>query len=115
VKTTQRGHQAENEAAKQMRKLGYEILSQNWRTARCEIDIVAQKGKIVYFVEVKFRASSAQGEGLEYITEKKLSQMRFAARIWVQQNNWDGDWRLAAIGVTTDGQQYLFGELVELR
>ena len=111
---TQRGRQAENEVAQRMRKQGYEILSQNWRTPRCEIDVVARKKKIIYFVEVKFRASTTQGDGLEYITNKKLSQMRFAAHIWLQQNKWDGDWRLGAIGVTIDGQQYLFGELVEL-
>jgi hypothetical protein len=40
--------------------------------------------------------------------------MNFAARMWVQYNKWDGDWRLAAISVTTNGEEYLFGELVEL-
>jgi uncharacterized protein (TIGR00252 family) len=112
--TAQRGRQAENAVAQRMQKQGYEILSQNWRTRVCEIDIVAKKNKIIYFTEVKFRTSSTQGDGLEYVTKSKLSQMNFAARIWVGQNKWDGDWRLCAISVTTDGQQYLFGELVEL-
>lgn len=114
MKTTQQGHQAENAVAQQMKKLGYEILSQNWRTTRCEIDIVARKDKIAYFVEVKFRTNSEQGDGLDYITKNKLSQMNYAARIWIQYNKWEGDWRLAAISVTTDGKEYLFGELVEL-
>ena len=115
MRTTQRGHQAEEAVAKQMKNLGYEILSQNWRTPRCEIDIVARKDKIIYFVEVKFRLQSAQGDGLEHITKRKLSQMEFAGRIWNQHNNWNGDWRLAAISVTTNNvQEYLLGDLVEL-
>lgn len=114
MKATTRGHQAESAVAQQIKKLGYEILSQNWRTPRCEIDIVAQKGRVIYFVEVKFRANSEQGDGLEYVTKGKLAQMNFAARIWVQHNKWDGDWRLAAISVTTNGEEYLFGELIEL-
>lgn len=112
--TTKIGRRAEDAVAKQMRKQGYEILSQNWRTPVCEIDIVARKNKIVYFVEVKFRANSMQGDGLDYITSRKLSQMRFAARIWLQQNDWQGDWRLGAMSVTTNGQEYLLGDLVEL-
>lgn len=114
IKSINQGHQAEDAVAEQIEKMGYEILSQNWHTPRCEIDIIAQKDKLIYFVEVKFRASPAQGDGLEYITKRKLSQMNFAARIWVQHNKWNGDWRLAAISVTTDGQKYLFGDLVEL-
>jgi putative endonuclease len=114
MKATAQGHQAEEAVAEQMKKHGYEILSQNWRTPRCEIDIVAKKNKIIYFTEVKFRSSGAQGDGLEYVTKSKLSQMNFAARMWVQYNKWDGDWRLAAISVTTNGEEYLFGELVEL-
>lgn len=112
--TTKRGHQAEDSVAQQIQNKGFEILSQNWRTPRCEIDIVAKKDKIIYFVEVKFRANSTQGDGLEYITKKKLSQMRFAAQMWMQQNNWNGDCRLAAISVTTNGQEYLLGNLVEI-
>lgn len=114
MKATQRGHQAEDAVAEQMKNQGYEILSQNWRTPRCEIDIIAQKGKVIYFVEVKFRANPEQGDGLEYVTKNKLSQMNFAARIWVQHNKWDGDWRLGAISATTNGQEYLFSELIEL-
>jgi Holliday junction resolvase-like predicted endonuclease len=75
-------------------------LNQNWRTKWCEIDIVAQKTQTIYFVEVKYRKSAAWGSGLEYITSKKLKQMQFAAMFWVTENNWDGDYSLAAVEVT---------------
>lgn len=54
----------------------------------------------MYLVEVKYRASDSWGGGLEYITPKKLDQMRFAAEMWAQANNWTGDYRLAALEVS---------------
>jgi Holliday junction resolvase-like predicted endonuclease len=94
------GREAESAAAEYLKKHGYKILVQNWRTRYCEIDIVAQKANCAYFVEVKYRRTSRQGTGLDYITAKKLSQMRFAAEMWVQENRWKGQYRLAAIEVS---------------
>ena len=96
------GRRAEAAAAEFLRRKGFLVVAQNWRTRRCEIDIVAQKGKIMYFVEVKYRQTDRQGDGLEYITPKKLEQMYFAAEQWVDDKNWRGDYRMAAIAVTGD-------------
>jgi uncharacterized protein (TIGR00252 family) len=96
VLTTKIGQGAEERVAKLLEKAGFKILARNWRTKVCEIDIVARKNKIIYFVEVKYRSSLSQGSGFEYITPKKLNQMRFAAEIWIQQNSWENDYRLAA-------------------
>ena len=62
---------------------GFKVLERNWKTRACEIDVVARKGDCLYFVEVKYRENSAQGEGFDYMTAKKLSQMEFAARYYV--------------------------------
>jgi uncharacterized protein (TIGR00252 family) len=103
MKTTFIGQNAEARVAKLLEKTGCKILAQNWRTRVCEIDIVASKNKIVYFVEVKYRSSEKQGSGFDYITKKKISQMHFAAEIWVQQNNWEGDYRIAAAEISERG------------
>jgi Holliday junction resolvase-like predicted endonuclease len=63
---------------------------------------VASKDKIIYFVEVKYRSSDSQGGGLEYITPKKLNQIKFAAQIWNQQNDWNGDYRILGAAVSDD-------------
>lgn len=97
---TSTGRQAETKAAEYLKGQGYAILDQNWRTRYCEIDIVAQKDKAVYFVEVKYRASDSWGGGLEYITPNKLQQMSFAAEVWVSTNQWQHDYQLAAIEVS---------------
>lgn len=62
------------------------LLSLNWRTRYCEIDLITIRDGTIYFTEVKFRNSPNQGSGLEYITPKKLQQMKFAAEIWLNDS-----------------------------
>jgi len=94
------GHVAEEYAAKYLQKHGFKIVDLNWKTKYCEIDIIAQKKKRIYFIEVKYRQSDSHGSGLDYITDKKLKRMRFAAEIWVLENNWKNDYTLGAIEMT---------------
>lgn len=104
------GHQAETVATTFLRSKGYKIIEQNWRTRQCEIDIIASRRKAMYFFEVKYRQNTGQGSGLEYITAKKLQQMRFAAEYWVAQNNWRHEYQLGAIEVS--GESYEITEFV---
>jgi uncharacterized protein (TIGR00252 family) len=110
--TTATGQAAEAAVTKYLTSQVFKIIDRNWRTRVCEIDIIAQKDKTIYFVEVKYRTQHFQGDGFDYITPKKLKQMQFAAELWVQQNNWSGDWRLAAAAVT--GYDYDQIELLEI-
>lgn len=107
-----RGHKAEQHVAHFLQKQGYKIRAINWKTRYCEIDIVAEKHRCVYFVEVKYRETSKQGTGLDYITPKKLQQMTFAAELWLQTTNWMGDCCL--MGVEVSGDTYSTTEVVEL-
>jgi len=49
------GKKGEELAVVWLQQHGFEILEKNWRNAHCEIDIVALKGGIPHFVEVKTR------------------------------------------------------------
>lgn len=103
--STEVGRRAEQIAAQYLESHGYRIHSQNWRTRWCEIDIVAIKDSAVYFVEVKYRRSATFGSGLDYITQRKLTQMHFAAEFWMARHgSGAGDYRLAAIEVA--GEDY---------
>lgn len=101
------GHDAEKDASIYLEELGFKILALNWKTRFCEIDIVAQKGKSIYFVEVKYRNSDRYGDGFSYITPKKLKQMNFAARMWISDQKWDGDCTLAAIAASPAGFDFI--------
>jgi uncharacterized protein (TIGR00252 family) len=100
MSTTNIGRDAEALVAKHLKLRGYTILAQNWRTRWCEIDVVAEKKHVVYFVEVKYRKTDSWGDGLDAVTTKKIEQMTFAAEMWVQQKNWQGDYRLIVASVS---------------
>lgn len=92
------GAVAEEAAAEYLQRNGHEIIERNWKTKYCEIDIVSQKNGTVYFTEVKYRKQPNQGGGLAAITPKKLRQMQFAAKVYVQaQRIKDTDLLLAAM------------------
>lgn len=112
MNTTDTGRSAETLVADHFAKNRYLIIAQNWRTRLCEIDIVATKKKIAYFVEVKYRKSNIWGDGLDAITAKKLQQMTFAAELWVQTNNWEGDYCLVVANVA--GLPPEIQEIIEL-
>lgn len=94
------GRRAEAVAVDFLTRKGCEIVGQNWRTRWCEIDIVAHRDGVVYFCEVKYRASASHGSGLEYITPQKLQRMQLAAQSWVQRQKWQGEYQLCAVEVS---------------
>jgi len=94
------GRRAEAVAADFLCRKGCTVLAQNWRTRFCEIDIVAQRGSVIYFCEVKYRQSNSRGSGMAYITPRKVQQMRLSARHWLYENQWKGSSQLCAIEVS---------------
>ena len=80
------GKIGEDFAAAYLEKNGYKILQRNW-TCKCgEIDIVAQEGEFLVFIEVKTRRNSfyAQERLLETITKRKLHKLRTLTRIYIR-------------------------------
>ena len=65
-------------ARQYLKTLGYRILEENFRNKLGEIDLIAQDGQTICFVEVKTRQSLDQGQPYEAVTPwkvRKLSQM----------------------------------------
>lgn len=109
--STNIGQHGEQMAAEFLVRSGYEILARNCRTKVYEIDIVARKGRTLYFVEVKYRATKAQGDGFDYITDKKIWHMQRAAELWVLQNAWKGEYVLMAVSVVGESGEVDLREL----
>ncbi len=97
------GAASEAAAARELQRLGHDIIERNWKTKYCEIDIISKKRKIYYFTEVKHRKNDSLGDGIAAITDKKLNQMRYAAKFYahVKQLS-DTDMTLMAISTTAD-------------
>ncbi len=79
------GDSAEDEATDYLTRQSHQILTRNWKTKYCEIDIISLKNSTLYFTEVKYRRNPNQGGGIAAITPKKLQQMKFAAELFVSQ------------------------------
>lgn len=99
MNSTETGRKAEAAARVYLEMRRYQIVEHNWRRPRCEIDIIAKKDNIIYFVEVKYRFNDNQGGGLEAITKTKLKQMQYAAKTWVEEHKWQGQFCLAAVEI----------------
>lgn len=112
MKSSVSGQKAETAVAAHLKNQGFKIVVQNWRTPLCEVDLIASKDGIVYFVEVKYRSHDRQGDGFSYITPSKLRRMNFSAEIWVAENDWNGDYRLMAAAV--DSSDYQILDIVEI-
>lgn len=75
----QKGKEGEDLAVDFLRAKGYRILERNFRFERGEIDIIAQEGETLVFVEVKARRSKTYGEPEEAVTEFKKRQLEKVA------------------------------------
>lgn len=111
MSTTDVGKMAEQAVADDLIRQGYTILGRNWRTKYCEVDIIASRDEVVWFVEVKYRTTALFGDGLEYIGPSKINHLQRAASLWVTQHGYNGEYTLGAVAVGGDN---LIGELIEL-
>lgn len=98
--TTEIGRRAESVAADFLARKGCTIVDRNWRTRWCEVDVIATRDNVAFLCEVKYRRSSTQGAGVDYVTGKKLNQMRFAANFWIASRSWQGECQLCVIEVS---------------
>ena len=70
------GKKGEELAADFLTKAGYRIIERNYRCVFGEIDIVAEEGNTLVFVEVKSRRSASYGEpqlAVGYRKQRKIS------------------------------------------
>lgn len=73
----------ENYAAKYLKQKGYKILNRNFNVKFAEVDIIAQKGEILAFVEVKQRKTTSFGLPREAVGPEKQKKIRKAASLYM--------------------------------
>lgn len=80
------GKAGEKESIIFLQKQGFYIIARNFRTRYAEIDIIAQKDGMYYFVEVKTRSNFDKGLPYEAVNSKKLQKIRQAGEYFVMKN-----------------------------
>ena len=80
----QTGLTAEAQSAWLLRLKGYRILAQRLKTPVGEIDLVARRGRLLIFAEVKARPTYA--EAAEAVTPRQRQRIEAASQVFVAQN-----------------------------
>lgn len=95
------GLAAEEQALRYLQAGGWEIVAHRFRAGRVELDLVARRGHLVAFVEVKARRSEAFGSPLEAVTGAKRRELVRGARVWMDRHGRPGDvYRFDVIALT---------------
>lgn len=93
------GNRGEFLAAHYLVACGYNILKMHFRVRVGEIDLIAQKGRVLVFVEVKARASRVFGDAVEAVDFQKIHRLIKVAEAYLYRYNWNGEFRLDVIGL----------------
>ncbi|HKP59243.1 MAG TPA: YraN family protein [Polyangiales bacterium] len=79
------GRRAEALAARHLEQLGFSMLARNARLGRFELDIIARRGPLVVFCEVRSRSDDRFISPADTITSVKQQKLRQAATLWLRQ------------------------------
>ncbi|GMR11269.1 MAG: YraN family protein [Anaerolineae bacterium] len=105
------GIHGERVAEKHLVGLGYRILDHNWRWQKGELDLVAEQGEEVVFVEVKARRSQTYGPPEESITRAKREKLIQTAYAYLgSAKRQDVRWRIDVVAIDMDRD----GEVIRL-
>ena len=83
------GKAGEDLAASFLEKQGLKIIERNYRFERGEIDLIAEDGDELVFIEVKARSSRAFGTPEEAVTEEKQVQVQSVAEGYLYEHDID--------------------------
>ncbi len=84
TKDQQFGKESESVAVKHLKKQGYKIVEQNYRTKLGEIDIIATDKDTIVFVEVKARKSLNFGNPKLAVTSSKQKKISMVALCYLK-------------------------------
>jgi len=80
------GELGENIAARYLANSGYAILEKNYTCKFGEIDIIAKKGMVIAFVEVKTRTNISCGYPEEAVNKYKIKKIKNTANFFIVNN-----------------------------
>jgi putative endonuclease len=80
---------------------GYTVLAKGWRCAIGELDLVAQDGESLVFIEVRTKKGEALLSPEESVTASKQSKLIALAQTYLESEQIapERDWRIDVIGI----------------
>lgn len=99
------GINGEELAASFLQKKGYKIIERNFRSRGGEIDIIAQEGDSLVFIEVKARSTDEFGSPLEAVTRWKMKSLIKTAQFYkLKHPKLPELMRIDAVAITLDNK-----------
>jgi len=80
------GAEGEARAATHLKRRGYRIVARNVRAGGVEIDLIASRGRLIVFVEVKTRRSRRAGLPEEAVDARKRARLVRGAAAWLHEH-----------------------------
>lgn len=100
------GKIAELKAAIYLRKKGYAVLEHNFRSRFGEIDIVAENGEYLVFVEVKMRNENSIASPREFVDRRKQQRIIATAGYYLNNSSYNLQPRFDVIEVYMKNNKY---------
>jgi putative endonuclease len=82
------GQEGEAEAERYLRGKGYRIVAKNLRSTLGELDLVAEDGPVLVFVEVKARRTAEYGGAIHAVHRHKQQKLIRLASQFLAQHHW---------------------------
>lgn len=94
------GRRGEELAAAHLKAKGYQLIQRNWRCQSGELDIIAQDGETLVFIEVRARTGGRFGTAEESITPTKQARLIELAHTYLQEMSVvQQAWRIDVVAV----------------
>ena len=80
------GQWGEAQAAEFLRQKGFRITAARWSCRFGEVDLIAEDGRFLCFVEVKLRKNGSFGTPGEFVDRRKQEKLRTAALLYLSEH-----------------------------
>lgn len=108
--TRKTGDLGEQIAEIYLKNKGFSIITRNYLKLWGEIDIIAEQGGLVHFVEVKavsyetktaleYAVTHETWRPEEHVHARKIHQISKAIDSWIREVEYEGDWQIDVIAV----------------
>jgi putative endonuclease len=81
------GQEGESAAEQYLRHKGYRIVARNLRSPLGELDLVAEDGRVLVFVEVKARRTGAFGGAIYAVHQRKQEKLIQLAALYLARHH----------------------------
>jgi putative endonuclease len=107
------GEEGEKIAVQFLKSKGYIVYQTNWRFGKLEIDIIAEDGKELVFIEVKARSSEKYGRPEDAVDDTKELAILNAADIYVRNFHLEIDVRFDIISVIINEKKTKINHIID--